>query len=152
MEGWRVAKNKKPKSASLQRRNYETEDPERYLSKNPVWSFRRMDMSHPRWSIRSCKSLYESIIAKLRDLEGLTWQEIMSASGGRSSGTNSHFEDVADLCKEARDRMLELHMEDEDRIFSLRLTSLERLYGILDEGTFFIIWYDPRHEIYPTAR
>lgn len=147
-----MAKNKKPKSADLQNKRYEIQNPNHYLSQNPVWSFKRMDTTHPRWSIRLCEFLYDNIIIKLKDLEGLTWQEIMSASGGRSSGTNSHFEDVADLCKEARDRMLELHMEDEDRVFSLRLTALERLYGILEGGTFFIIWYDAKHEIYPTSK
>ena len=147
-----MVKNKKPKSDDLQSKRYEIQNPERYLTQNPVWSFRRMDTTHPRWSIRSCKSLYDSIFLKLKALEGLTWQDIMSASGGRSSGTNSHFEDVADLCKEARDRMLELHMEDEDRVFSLRLTSLERLYGILENGIFFIIWYDTKHEIYPVSK
>ena len=108
-------------------------------------------MDHPRWAVSSCKTVYSSIITKLKDLEGLTWQEIMSASGGRAHGTNNHFEDVADLCKEARNRILELHMEDVDRVFSLRLTSTERLYGIIDEGIFFIIWYDPNHEIYPLS-
>ena len=134
-----------------QRRNYEIESPNRYLDANPVWSFRKIDTDHPRWSVGSCDSLYKKIILKLKDFEGMTWQEIMSAAGGRAFGTNSHFEDVADLCKEARDRILELHMEDQDRIFSLRLTSRERLYGILDGGVFFIIWYDPLHEIYPVS-
>lgn len=125
------------------------EAPSHYMAANPVWSFRRMDTGHPRWAICACHTLYDSIITKLRDFEGMTWMEIMSASGGRAAGTNSHFEDVADLCKEARDRILDLHMEDVDRVFSLRLSSLGRLYGVIDEGVFFIIWYDQNHEIYP---
>lgn len=139
-----------PKSAPLKKSLYEKSNPSHYLGLSPRWAFKKMDTEHPRWAIGSCDSVYESIITKLRDYEGMTWQEIMSASGGRSSGTNNHFEDVADLCKEARDRMIELHMEDVDRIFSLRLTSKERLYGILEEGIFFVIWHDPNHEIYPT--
>lgn len=144
-------KAKIPKSKPLQPRQFEKEQPERYMTENPVWSFRRIDMTHPRWSIKSCGDIYGKIITKLRDFEGMTWQDIISASGGRSHDTNSHFEDVANLCKEARERILELHMEDEDRLFSLRLTAMERLYGILDGRTFFIIWYDPGHEIYPMS-
>lgn len=146
-------KNKKfPKTIPLQNSLYEDRTPAHYNGMNPLWSFRRIDTLHPRWSIKSCNALYDHIILKLKDYEGMTWQEIMSASGGRSSGTNSHFEDVSDLCKEAQARLIEMHMEDVDRIFSLRLTSLERLYGILDNGIFFVIWYDSNHEIYPSGK
>ena len=75
----------------------------------------------------------------------------MSSSGGRSHGTNNHYEDVADLCKEARDRIIELKLIDIDRVFSLRLSGTERLFGILEDGIFSIIWYDPNHEIYPIS-
>lgn len=110
-----------------------------------------MDTNHPRWSLNACDNLYDKVILKLKNYEGMPWRQIIAASGGRSSGTNNHYEDVADLTKEARDRMTEIHIE-EDRIFSLRLTSMERLYGILDGNVFFVIWYDAKHEIYPTSK
>lgn len=34
------------------------------------------------------------------------------------------------------------------QLFSLRLTARERLYGILNNGVFYVLWYDPCHEIY----
>ena len=146
-------KNKKcPKSPSFKNSLYEKNDPSHYIMLNPRWTFRKMDIGHPRWSIASCNTVYDTIIMKLRDYEGMTWQEIMSASGGKSEGTNNHFEDVADLCKEAQNRLIELHMEDVDRIFSLRLASRKRLYGTIEEGIFFVIWYDPNHEIYPLEK
>ena len=96
-------------------------------------------------------NLYENVILKLKDYEGLTWAEINKASGGGTYGTNSHYEDVEDLCKDARDRINEL-MIFEDRVFSLRLDGETRLYGIIENGVFYVIWYAPNHEIYPVKK
>lgn len=128
-----------------------TESPESYLNKNPVWAFHRCDLFHPKWSITRCSSFYQDILDKLISYEGQSWGEIQSASGGRTFGTNNHFENVADLTKDAQKRITELHL-DIDQIFSLRLTATTRLYGILENGTFYILWYDPNHEIYPSAK
>lgn len=129
------------------------EDPEGYLKKHPVWAFNRCDKTHERWAIKQCKCIHEEIIDKLISYEGQTWAEIQAASGGKSvgNGTNSHFENISDFIKEAQKRATELHL-DVDQLFSLRLTGKTRLYGILDNGVFFIIWYDANHEIYPTRR
>lgn len=125
-------------------------NPDSYLAERPLWSFRRMDLSHPKWSIGKCPDVYGDIIEKLRAFEGMTWGEIIGASGGRSHGTNNHFNDVSSFCKAARDRLIYLRMEDYDRLFSIRLSGTKRLYGILEQGVFFIVWYDPDHEVYPT--
>ena len=85
------------------------------------------------------------------DFEGQTWTEIMSASGGKRTGTNSHFIPVAHLIKEAQKRAEELKIDDYE-FFSLRLDAKKRLWGIIDGGVFQIIWYDPNHEICPSHK
>lgn len=125
------------------------ENPEEYIKKNPVWAFSRCDMEHEKWSITNYDFINE-IFKKLVDYERMTWQEIQSASGGRreGNGTNSHFVNVAELSKEAQDRLMELKLYDIDQLFSLRLAAKIRLYGILENGVFYILWYDKEHEIY----
>ena len=83
----------------------------------------------------------------------MTWSEIQSASGGKraGNGTNNHFEYIAEMSKEAQKRAKELHL-DVDQLFSLRLTGKERLYGILNNGVFYVLWYDAQHEIYPSVK
>lgn len=125
------------------------ENPQGFLDKNPVWGFKIHDTSHPRWSIENY-SFYDVIMNKLIAFEGLAWSEIQAASGGRRNGTNNHFESVAVLSKEAQKRILELKL-DIDEVFSLRLSATERLYGIVDNGIFYILWYDPIHEITPSS-
>ena len=125
------------------------ENPEEYIKKNPVWAFSRCDMEHVKWSITNHDFINE-IFQKLINFERMTWQEIQSASGGKrdGNGTNSHFVNVAELSKEARDRLTELKLYDIDQLFSLRLAAKIRLYGILENGVFYILWYDQEHEIY----
>ncbi|MDE7311566.1 MAG: hypothetical protein K2N87_08140 [Eubacterium sp.] len=126
------------------------ENPESFMGKCPVWGFKMHDASHPRWSIENY-SFYEAIMNKLISFEGLTWSEIQAASGGRRIGTNHHFEPIEILSKEAQKRILELKL-DIDEVFSFRLSSTERLYGIVEDGVFYILWYDPIHEITPVSK
>ena len=116
------------------------EDPNAYLTKNPVWAFQKCDLDYEKWSVKSCNSFYDDIVDKLRSYEGLTWAEIQSASGGKSKGTNNHFEFISDMTREAQKRAEQIHL-DVDQLFSLRLTGEMRLYGILELGVFYIILY-----------
>lgn len=125
-------------------------DPNGYLSETPKWAFKMCDMEHPKWAVKT-SAFGEKILPKLASFEGLTWSEIQSASGGRSHGTNSHFEKVTDLIKEAQNRIIELNIHTDD-VFSLRLSGTERLYGTLSDGIFNIIWYDPKHEVCPSVK
>ena len=127
------------------------EDPQAYFKKSPIWSFRRLDDEYTKWGFAHTAQLNERVIHELRSLEGMTWYQIMSAAGGRGHGTNSHFEKVAELIPEAQARWKYLKLEEYDTVFSLRLTNTHRLYGILLNGVFQIVWYDQKHEIYPTS-
>ena len=119
-----------------------------FLRKHPSWAFSLCDEEHPRWALCRVPNVYQEVVRKLQSFEGMTWAEIQSASGGRSHGTNSHFEPLSSLTKEARDRAAQIHLE-EDLIFSLRLDGKTRLFGTIEDGVFYIIWHDPSHEIYP---
>lgn len=126
-------------------------DPNKYLSKKPTWKFNRCDLSSPKWSILDSESFSQDILSKLISYECMTWAEIQSSSGGKSHGTNSHFERICDMSKDVQNRAEYLHL-NVDVLFSLRLTGATRLYGILDEGVFNIIWFDKHHEIYPSHK
>lgn len=126
----------------------QVEEPRSFLGMYPTWSFRLLDNDYDKWGFVHAEDLYTEVISKLKEHEGHTWGDIIRAAGGRSHGTNSHYEDVSKLIPEAQKRWLELHLEEYDRVFSLRLTGKHRLYGILEDGIFCIVWYDQEHEIY----
>lgn len=122
-------------------------DPTSYLGKNPVWQFRRIDKEHARWSLRDCCNFNKDVLEKLHDFEGMPWSEIINTNG---VDTN-HFVQITDLCKEAQKRLETLKVY-EDELFSLRLSNTKRLFGILNDGVFRVLWYDPKHEICPSTK
>ena len=130
-----------------------TENALSYLNKKPSWRFSRCDMGHDKWSVFQNGMLRDDIFEKLKSYEGMTWAEIQSASGGKAegNGNNNHFEDVSSFSKEARDRCEKIKLY-EDQLFSLRLGGRPRLYGVIDDGAFEIIWYDKEHEIYESHK
>ena len=77
--------------------------------------------------------------------ETMTRAELFRASGGRNRGNNQHPLRVQLLSKHAKDRLVEIRQDDIDRIYSLRIKAVKRLYGIRNSQAFEILWYDPRH-------
>ena len=78
----------------------------------------------------------------------MEWGFIERAQHGKSGKSKNHFVNVEDLSKEARDRLSELGIND-DQLYSLRLDGLSRIYGIRELNVLEIIWIDLSHEIYP---
>jgi hypothetical protein len=120
--------------------------------KNPAWRIGNMDLSTEfPWSFAKIgrEQWWEDIYPKLDSYESMTWQEILSATGGRSHGNNSHNIPISELIKEARDRLAEINLDDVDELFSLRLEGKIRIWGMLDNDALKILWYDPKHEICP---
>lgn len=130
------------------------ENPESFYGKHPVWSFKRLDNNYVKWGLVHSDDINRDVIKKLVDFEGMTWKEIFEASGGKTKGhgNNSHFENVSSLIAEAQKRWIDLKLEQYDRVLSLRLTNVMRLYGILSDGVLQIIWFDQRHEICPSKK
>lgn len=90
------------------------------------------------------------IYPKLLSYESNTWIEILSYTHRRGDGkaSNNHNVPVANLCKEARERLDELKYT-EDELFSLRLEGKIRLYGFRVHNYLEFLWVDLEHEIYP---
>lgn len=125
-------------------------DMDSFLSKYPQWRFSQCDKEHEKWKIRA-DELDDVIFEKLQNFERMTWDEILKASGGRSSGNNNHYIEIDKLNKEARKRLEELRIYT-DEVFSLRLTGTLRLFGLLESGIFKILWRDDNHEICPSNK
>lgn len=39
-----------------------------------------------------------------------------------------------------------------DEVVSLRLSGAERIFGYLEQGVFVALWWDPRHQVCPSAK
>ena len=94
---------------------------------------------------------FEKIYPKLKDFESNTWDEIRQQTH-KSKGkmkSNNHLVQVGSLCEKARRRLVDLRLDDNDELYSLRLEGTVRIYGIRKENYLDIIWVDLNHEVYP---
>ncbi|MBR7927158.1 hypothetical protein KBI51_03070 [Aerococcaceae bacterium zg-ZUI334] len=127
------------------------ENPESFFDNNPTWKFDMVDFDHSKWNIESCDLNRSQLFKKLRDFERMKWRDIIQTYGGKNRGTNHHYIDFRDMIQEAQERAKELNIvEHTDRLFSLRLQGKIRLFGILTDGIFRIVWYDNDHDICPS--
>ena len=124
-----------------------------YYNHSVSFSFRKYDSNAPWATSSDGKPSVDHVFNNLRGVEGMQWSDVVSASGGKSKGTNNHYISSKELSKEAIRRM-ELIRLEEDELFSLRTQGDVRLWGIIDpeNGCFFVIWYDPKHKVYPVSR
>lgn len=100
------------------------------------------------WGDKLSNSLiYPFLVGCERD----TWGRLESLKAG---GNHRHMSyDVSQIRKEARDRLVELELDDQENIFRFRMTGAERLYGfIMGTSVFYTVWFDPTHDIYPTSK
>lgn len=128
-----VSGNKKPKNR---------ENPCAYYDWHPSWNFSMCDFEHEKWSLEN-SDIYYKIFPKLILFERMKWSDIIVRDKDRN-----HWENCNEFIKEARDRIVEKKW-DFDQLFSLRLEGDMRLYGNIENGIFYLIWYDEKHEIYP---
>lgn len=110
-----------------------------------TWQFRALDPDGP-WGWRGVDPavIWDRILRRARDLESMTWAQIMS--------TGSHPISVGDLAPEAQRRLEAIGQADVDELFSLRFTGKERLWGIRDRHVLKVLWWDPEHEICPSPK
>jgi hypothetical protein len=97
---------------------------------------------------------WDHIIEKLRDFENMTWQGIKQQTHDYDGKSSSHRIAIDDFSKEAITRYNEIFHEQnrQNFLFSLRLTNKERLFGVLEEGVFSIVWYDANHIVCPSLK
>lgn len=119
-------------------------NPDSYFSMHPSWNFSKSDLQNTKWSLYNSNFLNE-VLPKLIGFERHTWSDIVSDK------KHNHWIDTSDLIKEAQDRLIELKIFY-DSLFFLRLTGTVRLFGYIENGVYYIIWYDENHEICPSNK
>jgi len=123
-----------------------------YYDKYPLWAFRRIDFDHPKWGLACNLDKLLDVLAYLKGLETQTWGEILTDTSGRTKSTRNHPIGIDELCSEAQKRVYELKLEEFEELVSIAISGTERVWGVLLDGVFYIVWYDPQHEVYPTEK
>ena len=109
-----------------------------------AWRFSHVDKGGPfAWQIEPHEKFHE-VLHKLVEFEEKNWNEIMA--GG------SHPIAVGGLCKEARDRLVEIEKDDFDELLSLRLSGDNRVWCVKFGHIVRPLWWDADHQVYPVPK
>jgi hypothetical protein len=82
---------------------------------------------------------------KLCNYESQTIGQLVSTGG-------NHGIETSEICKEARQRLLDIQQDDLDKLWSLHLTNTERVWGVIKGSVFSLLWWDPNHTVYPVEK
>lgn len=115
------------------------------INENPVWQANCIDLEGP-WGWKDIKYgfFFDELLPKIQNFEKMTWAEIL--------GRNNHEVNVWQIGKNAQKRLRELKLDDVERLVSLRLTGPQRVWGIKFKNIFKILWWDPKHKVYPSKK
>jgi hypothetical protein len=111
-------------------------------SKKLVWDFSRIDVGG-KWGWNSMRIL-RNIWSKMNQFQTMTWNDIL--------GSSHHAIAVDKIIKPAQKRLQELKYDDVDELVSFHLNGKKRLWAIQRGNSAYVLWWDPRHEIYPVRK
>ena len=143
-----MKKNKKPhrkeNPVTSNTPRIDTHFPTNYDKEPPVWQVSTID-TEGEWGWHQMNSkIWNEIHKRITNFESMPWVEIYK--------TESHFVSIERLCTSARKRLEDMQLDDIDRLFSLRLTGKQRIWGIRDRNILKILWWDPNHEVCPSPK
>jgi len=108
------------------------------------WSFKLFDRDASWGSEPGRNAPFREISHRLKQYESMPWTQVLTQSRKRD-----HAMKVGDLCKHAQDRISQLRIDD-DMLWRFRFSGTERLWGVRRGDVFFVVWWDPDHEVCPS--
>ncbi|GIG93149.1 hypothetical protein [Plantactinospora endophytica] len=106
----------------------------------------RFDYQGP-WCIgASTPDALVTLMMRLRDMEGMTPARVFSGDLGKDYGEPARLPN-----RDARKRLEELGLADETCVSRLRIGGAGRLYGFRRDPEFYAVFWDPKHEIWPSS-
>lgn len=107
-----------------------------------VFGLRLIDHDGPfAWSGLSPAEV-EKIRNRCRDWESMRLGELSNVSGNKPIPAGSFSAD-------AKKRWKEIELDDYDGLWELRLGGKPRVWGVLKHNIFYLVWWDPEHQVCP---
>jgi hypothetical protein len=87
---------------------------------------------------------YKEILEKLHEYENKNYNDIQAAG--------SHAIETEKLCNDAQERLRAIKLDDIAALMSFRCAGDDRVWCIPEGGLMRVLWYDPKHQVYPVAK
>jgi hypothetical protein len=142
-----MSKSKKPRTPVLvaerakPRAKFTPAEPDNKL----VILFSRVDVDSDWCLTKISTGDHKSLLKKIKDFETMTVNEafVQAQEPGKDYPLSS-------LIGGALRRLEDLQLDDQPEISRLRVGGKQRLYGFREENRFYVIWWDPEHEVCPS--
>jgi hypothetical protein len=122
-------------------------EPSFYDDRKAAWRISKIQISSPYgWHELTAPEVAE-IKEKLGTFEKNTWRELFV----RDARLNHCIPSNELKCPIAR-KWMTINMPDQPYLWTLRLSGAERVWGILSEGAYQIVFWDPQHLIWEVRR
>ena len=110
-----------------------------------AWHLRIVDKEGPwGWNSVDQTTFWKVIFPKISNFETMTYNKIL--------GRTHHEVLVSRICKRAQGRLEEIEQDDTDQLVSFHIGGKKVIWGIRDQNIFKVLWWDPNHEICPSAK
>ncbi|MGV1927931.1 hypothetical protein ACQZ6S_21750 [Agrobacterium tumefaciens] len=108
------------------------------------WRFSSADKGGPyAWSALGNPEDFQEVINKLAEIETISENDL------RQQG--SHSIELHKLSPDAQERLRQIHHDDLDSLFSIRLMGAVRIHCIHHLNVMRVLWYDPEHQVCPAT-
>lgn len=106
-----------------------------FIDKGGLWGFEKLTQ----------KEFWDIILPTAKNYETMTWAEIKHRP-------HNHEISIDKIISEAKRRLKQIEKDDTDELFSMVFDGSHRIWGIKHSAEFWILWWDPNHEIYPSPK
>lgn len=117
------------------------------LRRRLVWRFSEVDDTGEWPPHEIGATAMGDLLRRMGNFEAMTVGEIF-APGSQVGKTY----EVESLPKKVRDRLEEIERDDLTELARLRCGARPRLYGVLREHIFHVLWWDADHAVYPSKK
>lgn len=102
-----------------------------------------IDYDHEEWGWGKViiQEFFKELLNRLQDYETMTWDEVLRRD-------SCHNMEASRLSPAAQRRLLQI-LPDIDTLHQLDMKQPCRLWGFRHLQTFYLIWHDPKHTVYP---
>ena len=111
------------------------------------WRVGDMDLDGP-WSWGAILAAdVEDVRRNLSEIERLTWGVACSGWRPRVKAIRT-----SQMPSRTRKRLLDTSRDDTDFLHEIHVSGEQRVWGIRRGSVFSLLWWDPRHTVYPSTK
>ena len=114
------------------------------------WRVNHMDYGGSfSWEEFSVREFCNILVCWLQELETMSWEEVYR-KGSHTLSWSSLSPAAYRRFDEIKDQLPET-LADAD-LTSLRVNSVQRIIGLRDRSQFYLLWWDPQHQVSPSSK